>query len=395
LTRLLRRALHVAAAVLFATVPSLACAASTTSTTSTVSTTSTTSTASVPGAPSGPAAIALKWRSVQFLPRVTVGDLAASGPQDAWLAGDVCAADSLCDHVIVRHWDGTAWRTVTLPEAATATTAEAGIGAVTASSASNAWVFDLHGTGSVDYTTALHWTGKGWAPPARLDADIDAAVAPSASDAWAFGAPASDPQAGYVAHFNGKTWSHASFPVQVESASALSARDIWVGGSVGPATGPSAVIEHWDGEAWHETPVPSLGIPPGSWTSVSVTAVTPRDAWAEVATLGNGAQSSYLLHWTGKVWARVALSCAGTAVSPVAPDGHGGVWLATSAVLADRSTAWFCHDTNGHWTKSAVPVHAGEQPGVNGLAWIPGTQSLWATGGFDADAGTAILQYGP
>jgi hypothetical protein len=33
--------------------------------------------------------------------------------------------------------------------------------------------------------------------------------------------------------------------------------------------------------------------------------------------------------------------------------------------------------------------------GIDNLAWIPGTRSLWATGGFDADAGEAILKYGP
>jgi hypothetical protein len=155
--------LPVAAAVAFATAPSAAGAASA---------------VSAPGGPgvlSAPAAVTPGWRIVQFLPSVVGVGLSVSGRRDAWLAGDVCGADSLCDHVIVRHWDGTAWRTVPLPKAVTATAAEAGIGAVTASSASNAWVFDLRSTESVDYgTTALHWTGRGWAPLVRLAADINA-----------------------------------------------------------------------------------------------------------------------------------------------------------------------------------------------------------------------------
>lgn len=373
LARFLQRVLPVAVAVAFAIAPSTAGAAS---------------------AP-GPAAAAVPgWRIVKFLPSVAMGGFSVSSARDAWLAGDVCGADSLCDHVIVRHWDGTAWRVVTPPRAVTATAGEAGI-TVTASSASNAWIFDLRGTQSVDYTTAVHWTGRGWAPPTRLAADIDAAVALSARDAWAFGAPAGDSQGGYAAHFNGRTWSHALFPVQVQAASALSAGDLWVGGAASDVTGPSVIIEHWNGQAWRATPVPSLGIPPGSWTSVSVTAVTPRDVWAEVFTQGDGTQGSYLLHWGGRAWARVAFACPGTAASAVAPDGHGGVWLVSSTAPASSGTSWFCHDSSGHWTKAAVPRRAGEQPGIDSLAWIPGTRSLWATGGFDADAGEAILKYGP
>jgi hypothetical protein len=38
---------------------------------------------------------------------------------------------------------------------------------------------------------------------------------------------------------------------------------------------------------------------------------------------------------------------------------------------------------------------AGQQPAIDQLALIPGTRSLWATGGFDPDAGEAILEYAP
>lgn len=336
------------------------------------------------------AAVTPGWRIVRFLPGAAVGGLSVTGPRDAWLAGDVCGADSLCDHVFVRHWDGTSWRTVTVPKVVSVASSEAGISAVAASSPSSAWVFDQRGHASVGSTTVLHWTGKRWARPARLVAAIDAAVAPSRTDAWAFGAPASDPQAGYIAHFNGKSWRHASFGVQVDSASALSAGDIWVGGSASGTTTASVIIEHWNGKAWRKTSVPSLGIPPNDWTGVDVIAVTPRDVWADVGANGT---SHYLLHWNGKRWARAAFSCGGSAILGLTPDGRRGVWLATATGFL--GSEWFCHDINGHWTKATVPRRAGQQPGIDELAWIPGTRSLWATGGFDADAGEAILKYGP
>ncbi|MCW2934582.1 MAG: hypothetical protein JWM19_5544 [Actinomycetia bacterium] len=382
LTGFLGRTLPVAAAAL-AAVTSTACAAGAPDAAATAA----------PGASAASPAATPGWRIVKMLHIVQMGGLSVRGTRDAWLAGDSCA-DAQCDRdtVIVRHWDGTAWRVVPSPKAVTAFTDDAGVGAVAASSASNAWVFSTRGSDVTD-TTALHWTGKGWAPPVRLAADIDTAVTLSASDTWAFGAPASDPQAGYIAHFDGRTWSRGSFPVQVTDASALSASDIWAGGVQGAAADESAVIEHWNGKAWRETPLPSLGIATGSWIGMSVTAVTPRDVWAEVGTQGDGTQGSYLLHWNGNAWARVTLSCPGSVTSPVAPDGHGGVWVASA--VASSAMAWFCHDADGHWTKTLVPRHAGEQPGIDSLAWIPGTRSLWAAGGFDADAGEAILKYGP
>ena len=172
---------------------------------------------------------------------------------------------------------------------------------------------------------------------------VDAAVSPSASDAWAFGFPASDPDAGYVAHFNGKSWRQASFPVQVRTASALSASEIWIGGSASDVVNASVVVEHWN----------------------------------------------------GKTWAKVTVSGPGNATLAVAPDGNGGVWLDGASSASESGREWLCHEAGGHWTATGVPKRDGEQPGVDALAWIPGTRSLWASAGFDADAGEAILKYGP
>lgn len=104
-------------------------------------------------------------------PRVadlTVGGLWAGGARDTWLAGDACADPATCgvsdtsnDTVVVRHWDGKAWRAVTPPRAYINSPLDQGAGPVAATSASNAWIFAGRGTESVDYTDALHWTGKG------------------------------------------------------------------------------------------------------------------------------------------------------------------------------------------------------------------------------------------
>jgi hypothetical protein len=97
-------------------------------------------------------------------------------------------------------------------------------------------------------------------------------------------------------------------------------------------------------------------------------------------------------HWDGKAWARAAFPYRGDAISPVAADGHGGIWLAIANAPGSFS---FCHYSGGRWTKSAAPSWDGQQVMPQALTWIPGTRSLWAAGGLDTIPGDALLKYGP
>jgi hypothetical protein len=385
LTRFLWRALPVAVAIALVAAPTAAAA----------------SPAAAPPAASTPG-----WRIVRVLPNATVGGLSAVGPRDAWLAGDACAS-SQCDRgtVIVRHWDGTAWRAVTPPKAYIDSALDQGAGPVIATSASNAWVFAGRGTQSVEYTDALHWTGKGWAAPVRLNTAIEAAIAPSATQVWAFGAGTAVGQSGYVAHFNGRTWSHGSFPFTGTAVGATSASDVWAGGSFGFASsGPQLGIEHWNGRAWRAAPLPSLGLPTGGGPVsviafvVGVAALTPRDAWADIAVfggIGGNVPGTVVLHWNGRAWKRVAFPYGGNASAPVVSDGHGGIWLAGFEGSGPASRQWFYHYAGGRWSRAAAPKEQGQQPLVLSLSWIPGTRSLWAIGLDSADDGSSILKYGP
>lgn len=367
------------------------------------------------------------WRIVQVLPNMTVDGITALGAADAWLSGDSCGnAQCSTDTLIVRHWDGKAWRAVTPPKAFIDSPVGQGAGPVVATSASNAWVFAYRGKDEVDYTDALHWTGKGWAAPVELDMNIASAVAPSASDVWAFGAPESSTAFAYVAHYDGTTWTQAPFPIMVTFASALSPSDIWVAGAANSQLGPSSfAIEHWNGHVWQKTPLPDLGIAAGTPAAIAgITAVAARDAWAEVAVLyppcsarpdggaakpsctapaddgvANSASDSsvntYLLHWNGTAWTRVAFPYPGMAVTPAVSDGDGGIWLTVDVISGSSSTLWFCHFSDGRWTRTAVPKERGKQPSVVYLSWIPGTRSLWAAGTDTADNGSSILKDGP
>jgi hypothetical protein len=59
-------------------------------------------------------------------------------------------------------------------------------------------------------------------------------------------------------------------------------------------------------------------------------------------------------------------------------DGHGGIWLTASTGL-DLTQYWY-HYNGGGWSRSFVPSPRGYFNFVFGMAWIPGTTSVWADG---------------
>jgi hypothetical protein len=344
------------------------------------------------------------WRVDHGLPDVGIQNIWAGGARNAWLDGDVCGDPSSCnsdsdsakDTLTVRHWDGASWRTVTVPRAYVDTPLDQGGGPVAASSAADAWVFADRGTNEVDYTDALHWTGTGWAAPVRLPTMIEAAVAPSATDVWAFGSPQQYPDGGFYAHFDGRSWASGAFPVEGTTAAGQCGSDIWVGGHTRYFT---PEIEHWDGHGWRVTPLPAVvahcgctGVMQTPAFITGIAAVSPRDVWADVAVY-NTARGIYLLHWDGRSWSVVPFPYPGNPTSPVVPDGTGGIWLAINSSAGADGSAWLCHESQGHWTRTLVPEPADQSPLVLTLAWIPGTRSLW--GAADIDLGTALLKYGP
>jgi hypothetical protein len=343
------------------------------------------------------------WRITQLLGGAAIGGLWAGGPRDAWLAGDECADPATCASsngtLVVRHWDGKAWRVVTPPGAYIDSPLDQGVAAVTATSTANAWVFAARGSEAVDHTDALHWTGRRWAAPVRLDAAIQAAVAPSATQLWAFGQPHGNGQPGYFAHFNGRGWTQGSFPLSGTAAAARSASDVWVGGDTAKGLG----IEHWDGQRWHVTALPNLGLGSGSALQLFADIFGFVDlgldnVWADIGVLnatGANPPGTIIVHWNGKAWSRVKFPYVGDALTPLASDGHGGLWLATAAGTGSNVTLWLDHYSGRHWTRVKVPRRDGDQPVMDNLSWIPGTRSLWATGGVDFDNdGEAILKYG-
>lgn len=325
----------------------------------------------------GQAATVPGWRIVAMLPDDASFDaLTATGPANAWTAGTDCG-DSSCSGttLLVRHWDGKAWRVIAVPKAFVNKPDLAGASAV-AAAASSAWIM----VGEEQTTEVLHWTGKGWGKTVTLPADISAAVAPTATDVWAFGGtgPSSAP---YAAHYNGTTWTAVRVPVTGSAAYAASAGDIWVFGSPrnsNPSLSDHLAIMAFNGKAWRSTPLP--GFPNEPIVPVSIAAVNATDVWASAEILVPGASvPPILLHWNGKTWAEITVPYNGSG-GALALDGRGGIWLAATE-NAYPLRGYLLHYAGGKWSRVTAPATREEIDFPNVLAWIPGTGSLWGTGG--------------
>jgi len=111
--------------------------------------------------------------------------------------------------------------------------------AVTATSGSSAWAFDVSGRNAPG---AFAFDGSTWTrhafPAGRGDA-VTSASSSSASNVWAFTFH------GLVLRFNGTSWAKVKkFSKPIVSGLAISAADVWVFGSPGPGTW------HFNGHGW-------------------------------------------------------------------------------------------------------------------------------------------------
>ena len=350
------------------------------------------------------------WRITATLPGSNSGvdQLAAAGAGSAWAAGSICAnASCTRNTLVVRHWNGKAWAAVSVPKAYVNSSAELGDSAVAAASG-NAWIMNSVAAGAGNATAVLHWTGRGWGATAKLPAIVTSAVATSATNAWALGAAATSASSGvpYAARFNGRKWAAVRVPVSGLRASATSARNIWVAGfsKLSSSGSPVLGIMDFNGKTWRVTPAPRLGLTAKQIAiPMGIATLSATNVWVAgiiVNTSTGAPPKAFLIHWNGTKWAAVKVPYAGSQLTMIAQDGHGGIWAGV-ILLGNSPTpaAYLAHYRNGAWTRVAVPAPRGDVTVPQALAWIPGTRSLW---GFAeevpvssaAAAHEVILKYG-
>jgi len=189
-----------------------------------------------------------------------LSDVAASGPDNAWVGGSGCT-DSSCatEAAIIQQWNGQSWQTVTLPDTNVIAGDETPV--IGTSSADNTWIFgsDINNIGY-----GVHVTDSG-ATETAMPADggllFTGAAVFSPDDAWAFGFTGDFDNAifsPYAAHYDGQNWTELPTPpVTPSSVSALSSDDLWILGEQ-PFEGNSVTFAaaRWTGVGWQTVRIP-------------------------------------------------------------------------------------------------------------------------------------------
>jgi len=328
-----------------------------------------------------PAAVTPGWHVVTVQDYSgTVGDLTATGSDNAWLTESACA-NKKCTAFTSRQlqWTGAAWRVRSVPAG------YAGGLAIPAAPAST-WLDRTVMIGQYhSRDLLLDWTGKNTGPVKSLPEDVGIAtgVAPTAKDVWFFGSsPVGLNGTGYALQYDNGAWHASTVPYIGQGASASSAANVWVSGYA-PAD-DSAGVMAFNGRKWRSVPLPPLS-PSWEYTGDgNIAAVSPASVWLEIertSASDTGDSLPYLLHWTGSKWTSIKIpyDLNDLGGAPAAQDGQGGVWLS----LADLSKSsppkvFLLHYLNGKWSRLAVPATAGYAAlAPVALAWIPGTRSLW------------------
>lgn len=144
---------------------------------------------------------------------------------------------------------------------------------------------------------------QGAAVPEDFEGVLQSVSAVSASDVWAVGFHDDEDEgnSALIEHWDGQAWHLVDGP-EVEQSSlygvaALSKTEAWAVGFSLTQGEYVTLVEHWDGSSWTEIPSPSPGGPSGSFLK-AVSARSANDVWA----VGYTQDGTLVEHWDGSRW---------------------------------------------------------------------------------------------
>jgi len=221
------------------------------------------------------------------------------------------------------------------------------------------------------------------------------AAAALTTTAWLPGSAAAS--TGWQVAFRAHTGASTIFNGLI-GVSASGKASAWaVGGTdLSHAAGGAPAAERWNGKTWHAATLPS-GLTGATWQQVTSTALNGLQFGSNVwvtATVG-GSLPEHLLHFNGKAWTRQPAP-SGIQLRSIAPGGHGGLWFSAERLKSTQPPLAEHRSATGTWSSHALPTGAGQ---AFGIAAIPGTTSLWASGYLETGGGTGsdavIWGHGP
>lgn len=250
--------------------------------------------------------------------------------------------------------------------------------AVSASSPANVWA------ALANEPDVAHLTSHGWVlQPFSHGTDqvvITAVLTFGPRNTWVFYSALSGSKGtGFASHFNGTSWHATTLPSPVSAngfvdvVSASSPVNIW---ALTFAARRFATL-HYNGHGWKLLPLPKHVVPPSrSVEPRQILAQSPTNVWVTAFTSGKTTAGPIaLLHWNGKKWGKESKDLpAGTLTGPIAPDGHGGLWLAADTTSFKPELLNFA---GGKWMTRKAPGSPlkGQRLFIGALARIPGTKS--------------------
>jgi len=269
-----------------------------------------------------PAAAAAGWTAVT-VPltgnNTELNAVSARTSADAWAVGvQFGAAGQAPPPPVAYHWNGSAWSLTATPSPGV----NAGLNAVSASSASDAWAvgFTLPSGYRVRQPLYEHWNGSAWSTVSGPGLGLNGVADLSPGSAWA------------VTILPQPAVSGPSSPI-LHGVTAVAVDNVWAVGENEevPGLGITTLIEHWNGSAWSIVPSPTPGAYP---TLNAVAARSASDVYAvgfNEPSVNGGVQQGLILRWNGSAWSADTDPTAGT-FSPLygaaTLPGATGEWAA-------------------------------------------------------------------
>ena len=306
------------------------------------------------------------------------GAVAVRSADDIWNVSYTYNSHTSNTSTLIRHWNGSVWRTVPSPNPDPAVSR---LTAVVAPAADDAWAIGYTGNVAAPRALIVHWDGTTWQAvpaPSLPDVELHALAATGRDDVWAVGSynSTAHPQA-LVLHWDGHTWSQVALPAGLRplySITALSRDNLWV-----PANDPpnKARLLHWDGRAWSLMDLPPIA---DSGYLSGVAGSSPSDVWAVGFGIGDAA---VVLHWDGTTWSRVPFPV----VPPPSAQGYTLLGLGSVAVVnpnevwiaAQRGDKPLLFHWNGTtWSEARDPLPTASWAEISALSVVGG--ELWAVG---------------
>jgi hypothetical protein len=336
-----------------------------------------------PGAAAASSDWQLAFRAHIGTPKVYNGliSVSAFGKGSAWAVGGTDTSGGTPGTPLAERWNGAKWQATTLPGGLTGT-----LGAVSTPAPNDVWaVSQLTGY-------ALHWNGTIWSvakkwPESQKPAhELTGITAFSPTDVWVFGAPSAAYPGLGTWHLHGTTWTKVTgLAGSISMASALSSTSMWAISSDGSA--PDDILVRYNGATWQK--ITSTVLNGLQFSGICVKHA--NDIYA-IATAGNGTQ--HLVHFNGSAWKSLTVPSS-VQLRDIAPDGTNGEWFSATQSSSQAPVAEH-RSFSGTWSSYPLPGGTGQ---AFGIALIPGTTSLWASGFLQSSGGTgsdeAIWHHGP